>query len=297
MPDVPPPLPYDDGLRARIVGNLRDHPRRVIDVGERRHAAVAVVVVDSTEGEDRVDPYDPEPGSMDRIPGGARGLDGRMTDVSGGAAFLLCRRSSRLNSHSAQWALPGGRLDPGEDAVDAARRELDEELGMTLGTDAVLGLLDDYETRSGYVITPVVMWAGGRGDLRPHPDEVRAAYRVGLHQLLPRGLTAVRHHPGERPPGGAAPARAGPHPRPDRQPCWCSSAGSPWRVATIRSRRSSSPCSPGSSSPTRVAEAAAAVGAVEGVDDMPGDLVDALHDELGDAVAAVHRVVARPDRC
>ena len=66
--------------------------RRVIDVGERRHAAVAVVVVDSTEGEDRVDPYDPEPGSMDRIPGGAQGLDGRMTDVSGGAAFLLCRR-------------------------------------------------------------------------------------------------------------------------------------------------------------------------------------------------------------
>ncbi len=158
--------------------------RREIEVGERRHAAVAVVVVDSTEGEDRVDPFDPEPGSMDRIPGGAQGLDGRMTDVSGGAAFLLCRRSSRLNSHSAQWALPGGRLDPGEDAVDAARRELDEELGMALGEDAVLGLLDDYETRSGYVITPVVMWAGGRGDVHPHPDEVRAAYRVGLHQLL-----------------------------------------------------------------------------------------------------------------
>ena len=73
---------------------------------------------------------------------------------------------------------------PGEDAVDAARRELDEELGMALGADTVLGLLDDYETRSGYVITPVVLWGGGRGDLRPHPDEVRAAYRVGLHQLL-----------------------------------------------------------------------------------------------------------------
>jgi ADP-ribose pyrophosphatase YjhB (NUDIX family) len=184
MPTVPPPLPYDDGLRARIVANLRDHRRREIDVGERRHAAVAVVVVDSTEGEDRVDPFDPEPGSMDRIPGGAQGLDGRMTDVSGGAAFLLCRRSSRLNSHSAQWALPGGRLDPGEDAVDAARRELDEELGMALGVDTVLGLLDDYETRSGYVITPVVLWGGGRGDVHPHPDEVRAAYRVGLHQLL-----------------------------------------------------------------------------------------------------------------
>jgi 8-oxo-dGTP pyrophosphatase MutT (NUDIX family) len=184
MPTVPPPLSYDDALRARIVANLVGHRRRTIEVGERRHAAVAVVVVDSTQGEDRVDPYDPEPGSMDRIPGGSQGLDGRMIDVSGGAAFLLCRRSSRLNSHSAQWALPGGRLDPGEDAIDAARRETDEELGVALGTDAVLGLLDDYETRSGYVITPVVLWGGGRADVRPHPDEVRAAYRVGLHQLL-----------------------------------------------------------------------------------------------------------------
>jgi 8-oxo-dGTP pyrophosphatase MutT (NUDIX family) len=181
---APAPLSYDDALRQRIVRNLAAHERRTIDVGRRRHAAVGVVVVDSTEGEDRVDPYEPEPGSMDKIPGGARGLDGRMVGVSGGAAFVLCRRSSRLNSHSAQWALPGGRLDPGEDAIDAARRELDEELGMTLGPDAVLGLLDDYETRSGYVITPVVLWGGGRGELRPHPDEVRAAYRVGLHQLL-----------------------------------------------------------------------------------------------------------------
>jgi 8-oxo-dGTP pyrophosphatase MutT (NUDIX family) len=183
MTTVPPPLPYDDALRARIVANLAAHERRVFDLGERRHAAVAVVVVDSTVGEDRVDPYDPEPGAMDRIPGDARGLDGRMLDVSGGAAFLLCRRSSRLNSHSAQWALPGGRIDDGEDAVAAALRELDEELGIVLGADTVLGLMDDYPTRSGYVMTPVVLWGGGRTDPRPHPDEVRAAYRVGLHQL------------------------------------------------------------------------------------------------------------------
>ena len=47
----------------------------------------------------------------------------------------------------------------------------------------MLGLLDDYPTRSGYVITPVVLWGGGRLDLRPEPGEVLAAYRVGLHQL------------------------------------------------------------------------------------------------------------------
>jgi 8-oxo-dGTP pyrophosphatase MutT (NUDIX family) len=144
---------------------------------------VAVVVVDSEIGEDRVDPFQFEPGAMESIPGGSRGLDGRMTNVSGGAAFLLCRRAAGLNRHASQWALPGGRVDDGESAEDAARRELEEELGVTLGPETVLGLLDDYPTRSGYVMTPVVLWGGGRLDLRPDPGEVLAAYRVGLHEL------------------------------------------------------------------------------------------------------------------
>ncbi len=184
MATVPPPLSYDDELRERIRANLAAHERRVLALDERRHAAVAVVVVDSTEGEDRVDPYEPTPGSMDRIPGGADGLDGRMLDVSGGAAFLLCRRAAGLNRHASQWALPGGRLDAGETPEVAARRETDEELGVALDAGSVLGLMDDYATRSGYVITPVVLWGGGRTELRPHPGEVLAAYRIGLHQLL-----------------------------------------------------------------------------------------------------------------
>jgi 8-oxo-dGTP pyrophosphatase MutT (NUDIX family) len=183
MPDVPPPLPYDDALRRRIEGHLAEHRRRTTELDERRHAAVAVVVVDSAEGEDRVDPAPPDPASMAQIPGGADGLDGRMTGVSGGAAFVLCRRAAGLNRHASQWALPGGRLDAGESPVDAARRELHEELGVDLDESSVLGLLDDYPTRSGYVITPVVLWGGGALDLRPEPHEVLAAYRVGLHHL------------------------------------------------------------------------------------------------------------------
>lgn len=181
--DTPPPLTYDDALRDRIVGHLARHERRVLALDERRHAAVAIVLVDSDEGEDRTDPFQPDAEAMEMIPGGSAGLDGRMAGVSGGAAFLLCRRAAGLNRHASQWALPGGRLDDGETTIDAALRELDEELGVALGADAVLGLLDDYPTRSGYVITPVVMWGGGRLDLRPDPGEVLAAYRVGLHQL------------------------------------------------------------------------------------------------------------------
>jgi hypothetical protein len=67
--------------------------------------------------------------------------------------------------------------------VDAALRELTEELGLALGRSDVLGQLDDYSTRSGYVITPVVVWAGRVGRLRPNPAEVAAVYGIPVPQL------------------------------------------------------------------------------------------------------------------
>ena len=104
-------------------------------------------------------------------------------DGSGEAAFLLTRRAAKLRAHSGQWALPGGRCDPGETFVETALRELEEELGLALGDDRVLGLLDDYPTRSGYAITPVVAWADDISAMTPNPQEVERAYTIRLDRI------------------------------------------------------------------------------------------------------------------
>jgi 8-oxo-dGTP pyrophosphatase MutT (NUDIX family) len=104
-------------------------------------------------------------------------------DAGSGTALLLTLRAAGLRSHRGQWALPGGRCDEGETPVMAALRELHEELGLELGPDDVLGLLDDYPTRSGYLITPVVVWAAASGAISPNPEEVASVHRIALGEI------------------------------------------------------------------------------------------------------------------
>ena len=104
-------------------------------------------------------------------------------DAAGGTAVLLTLRAAGLRAHSSQWALPGGRCDEGETQVEAALRELHEELGLELREANVLGLLDDYPTRSGYLITPVVVWADASAAISPNPEEVASVHRIALGDI------------------------------------------------------------------------------------------------------------------
>lgn len=100
------------------------------------------------------------------------------------AAVIVTKRSPRLNAHSGQWAMPGGRIDQGESCTEAALRELREEVNLHLDESQVLGYLDDYITRSGYVITPVIIWAeADHTSLKANPDEVASIHGFSFDEL------------------------------------------------------------------------------------------------------------------
>jgi 8-oxo-dGTP pyrophosphatase MutT (NUDIX family) len=101
------------------------------------------------------------------------------------ANVVVTRRSPRLKAHTGQWALPGGRLDEGESATTAALRELHEEVNLDLDANAVLGTLDDYITRSGYLITPVIVWSDrDLSEVTANPDEVASIHGFSFQQLV-----------------------------------------------------------------------------------------------------------------
>ena len=155
----------DDALRQRILEHLRGFEVRSADAAGLRAAAVAVVIADEGPGADLAGIREPE-------------------GWSDAAALLLTKRAGALRNHAGQWALPGGRIDAGETPEQAALRELHEEVGLQLGEESLLGRLDDFVSRSGYVITPVLVWAGAARDLLPNPHEVRSIHRIPVTEFL-----------------------------------------------------------------------------------------------------------------
>ena len=131
--------PFDEALRNRLVSNLDRFEPQKIKAHDLKQAAVALIVA----------PIEEE-----------------------GASLVVTKRVTKLRNHAGQWALPGGRIDPGETPLEAAQRETEEEIGLSLAQDSLLGRLDDFQTLSGYVISPFVFWASADASMTPNPDEV-----------------------------------------------------------------------------------------------------------------------------
>ena len=140
----------NERLREKLSANLATFPMQMIEDDSLRNASVAIVVTD---------------------------------DSDGNPAILLTLRPVRMGRHSNQYALPGGKVDPGETLEEAAFRELSEELGLSLPRSALLGRLDDYPTRSGFRISPFVLWAGADVTLVPEPSEVASIHHIPFHEL------------------------------------------------------------------------------------------------------------------
>jgi 8-oxo-dGTP pyrophosphatase MutT (NUDIX family) len=156
---------FDQSLLDLIIRNLGRHDVAELEPRERIHAAVAFTLVECSE-----------PANIANIP--------FPQEMRQQAAYILTTRAIRLSSHAGQRAYPGGRVDPGETVEQAALRELEEEVGLKLDSSSVLGRLDDYATRSGYVITPIVVWGGSNVELKPNPGEVDLIHRIPLSELM-----------------------------------------------------------------------------------------------------------------
>jgi 8-oxo-dGTP pyrophosphatase MutT (NUDIX family) len=164
-----PQLSFDRSLRERISRNLKNHRVKGLDGDGHRRAAIAFTLVNASEQANI--------GNLD--------YDESQRDE---AAYILTTRASSLSSHAGQRAYPGGRIDAGESVEQAALRELAEEVGLELDSGSILGRLDDYATRSGFVISPIVVWGGQDVNLVANPAEVELIHRVPLRELLREDL-------------------------------------------------------------------------------------------------------------
>ena len=165
--------PFEPALRARLKANLAAFERRSVDNDELRQAGVVIVVVRNLSDD--------------------------------GASVLLTKRPQNLRRHAGQFALPGGRLEPGETSTEAAIRELAEEMRLHIGAADVLGTLDDFPTRSGFRITPVVAWGGDARDMQPDPVEVAKVFRIPLGELDNPAIPRLTKSEDGKPPVMSAP--------------------------------------------------------------------------------------------
>ncbi len=173
--------PCDHALRQQITAHLERFSVRSAEDTASPRAAVALAIVEAGHGPD------------------VYGLP-RLLDWDMSAALILTRRAAGLRNHAGQWALPGGRMEDGEGPEETALRELAEEVGLPLTPDDVIGCLDDYTTRSGFTITPVVVWGGCGAELIPNPGEVASVHRIPVIELMREDAPVLERIPESRHP-------------------------------------------------------------------------------------------------
>ena len=156
---------FNETLLNHIRLNLKRFATRTQAKDGMREAAVAITIVDIQR----------DPNTHD-IP--------FSESLTGHAAIILTRRAINLRNHAGQWALPGGHIEPGESPEEAVLRELEEEVGLKLNPDHIIGRLDDYRTRSGFIIKPVVVWGLATAHLVANPHEVASIHRIPLTELM-----------------------------------------------------------------------------------------------------------------
>lgn len=190
-------MQHDASLRQRVAESLHEFDCQSLPAASHGRAAVALVISEAGHG-----------AAWGNLP--------RHAQWNTDAALILTRRALHLRRHANQWALPGGRIEPDETPEQAALRELREEVALELPPEAVLGRLDDFSTRSGFAITPVVLWAGDARSMQANPQEVASIHRIGLDEFLRPDAPILDHgvhaHPVLRMPVGdqwiAAPTAA-----------------------------------------------------------------------------------------
>src|SRR5579863_3355204 len=124
-----------------------------------------------------------------------------LVDHAGGMSVLLTQRTAHLSAHAGQISFPGGRIEKDDpDAIAAALRETEEEVGLPRGRVSVVGRLDTYITGTGFEITPIVGIVAPPFALTIDPFEVAEAFEVPLafildsrnHQRIERTVGALR---------------------------------------------------------------------------------------------------------
>jgi 8-oxo-dGTP pyrophosphatase MutT (NUDIX family) len=176
--DAPPPYRM---TREELIARLARRPPGRRGFGGTDDPVEAAEIRAATRGDHDLNPGETPPSAALRpaavlVP---------LIDRSDGMTVLLTQRTAHLSAHAGQISFPGGRIEEQDtDAVAAALRETEEEVGLPRELVSVIGQLDTYITGTGFEITPIVGIVTPSYTLTIDPYEVAEAFEVPLAYIL-----------------------------------------------------------------------------------------------------------------